>query len=230
MNSPLDDAYLYTHIPEAEEALRSTLPESSHNFSRRFQRKMNQLLKYERRTPFGRAAAKAGRIAAGILVVILMLHTVLMGSVKAYREGVQEIIRQIRRKYTIFIVETDDQRPVTEFIPIEPPYIPEGFTVVNQHIGPLGLDISYSNNAGKMLVYSQLLVISNNNYIDTEDATVALLNLSGREIYVITEKDFTQVYWVDAGYQFDIGGNAGYEETLEIAKNIMSAMDNQKNN
>lgn len=225
MNQHLEDAFLYRYMPEAEAAMLAAIPpeaELRHSFSRRFRRKMEALLRYERRSGFGRFAAGFGRIAAAVLIALLAVNTVLVCSVEAYRESFYEIVETVTEKFTAFFVKVDENAPVTEFIPIDPPYIPEGFEVTERStIGDIGQDILYFNNDGRTVYFSQFIISSGPMHIDTEDALVEAKILSGYEVRVISENETTQVFFAAGGYEFLVSGNAEYEEILEITKNIL---------
>ena len=149
MSKTLDDSWLYAHIPEAEEAMLCALTEEEHTFSRGFARKMRGLLRRERRSPFGRAAARTGRIAAAVLAAVLALNLILVGTVEAYREEVWQLIRRVTRKYTEFRIETNPTTPTSPFVPIDPPYIPEGYEEVEHFSNEITQIITYLNSESK---------------------------------------------------------------------------------
>ena len=121
MSKTLDDSWLYAHVPEAEEAMLCALTEEEHTFTKGFARKMRGLLRYERRGPFGRAAALAGRAAAAVLAAVLALNLILVGTVEAYREEVWKLTLRVTRKYTEFRIEINPTAPTSLFVPIDPP-------------------------------------------------------------------------------------------------------------
>ena len=224
MNQHLEDAFLYRYIPEAEAAMLAAIPpeaELRHSFSRRFRRKMEALLRYERRSGFGRFAAGFGRIAAAVLIALLAVNTVLVCSVEAYRESFYEIVETVTEKFTAFFVKVDENAPVTEFIPIDPPYIPEGFEVVEQITSDVENTIFYLNDDGKDIFFSQMTQGIAPIYFDTEGASIENKIISGYEVRVISENEITQIYCVVDGHEFVVTGTAGYEEILKITENIL---------
>lgn len=224
MNKPLDDDMLYAHIPEAEEAMLCALTEEEHTFSKGFARKMRRLLRYERRGRFGRTAAQAGRAAAAVLAAVLALNLILVGTVEAYREQAWQLLRRVTRKYTEFRIETNPTAPTSPFVPIDPPYIPEGYEEVERVITDMVNQILYCKD-DKNFFYSQTSLESGPLYIDTEDANVEVLSLYGCDVYVITENKMTHTYWVDADCAFSVSGNSGYEEILKITENILKSLE-----
>ena len=221
----IDDAFLQEYVPEAEKAALDGLPpEEAHTFSRRFQRKMQALLRYERRRPFARRAAAAGRAVAAVLLCVLILNAVLIGSVEAYRERAYEIVENVTRKFTAFSVKVNENTPAVEFKPIEPPYVPEGYEVVERYANDIENFILYCKGE-KNFFFSQIVAGTAPVHLDTEDAVVEDKEISGYEVRVISENEITQAYFVAGGYEFLVSGNTGYEEILKITENILEIFE-----
>lgn len=224
MNDYLSDEFLYKHIPRAEAAALESLPtenELNHTFSGRFLRKMKALLKYERRGSFGRFATRLGRAVAAVLVVVIMLNTALVLSVEAYREKFFEIIQTVTERFTSFFVEVDDDAPVTEFVPIEPPYIPEGFELIEQFSNDISHTVIYLNEDGQEIYYEQSIITDGEHRVDTEDASVQVIEIENCTAYIVVKNDTTQVSWISENYRFLVISNADYETVMEIAEKIM---------
>ena len=222
----IDDAFLREYVPEAEKAALDGLPpEEAHVFSRRFQRKMQALLRYERRTPFARGAAAVGRVVAAAVLALVILNAALFGGVKAYRERVYEIIETVTRKFTAFSVKVNENKaPPAEFKPIEPPYVPEGYEVVEHITNDIENSILYSKG-DKNFFFSQIVAGGAPLHLDTENALVEVKEIFGFEGRVISKNEMTQAYFVAGGYEFFVSGNAGYEVIMEITENILEIFE-----
>lgn len=224
MNDSLNDEFLFQHITRAEDAAIAAIPaenELNYSFSRRFLRKMNALMKYERRSSFGRFATQFGRIVAAVLVVVIMLNTVLVVSVEAYRERFFEIVRTVTEKFTSFFVEVDDDAPVTELVPIEPPYIPEGFELIEQFSDAISHTVIYLNEDGQEIYYEQVIITDGEHRIDTEDASVEVVEIENCTAYVVVKNGTTQILWIDGSCRFQIISNTDYETVIAIAEKII---------
>ena len=224
MKEQLSDEFLYKHIPRAERVVIDSMPaedELDHTFSNRFLRKMQALLKYQHRGSFGRFATQLGRVVAAVLVVVLLLNTVLVVSVEAYREKFFEIIQTVTEKFTSFFVDVDGDAPVTEFISIEPPYIPDGFEMIDQFRDENRHTVIYLNDGGQEIYYCQMMAGIGVLYFDTEDASVETLQIMGQEIYVITEDNMIQVYWAENSFEFLIISNFDHDGVLAVAESII---------
>lgn len=223
MNRQLSEEFLYQYIPMAEQDMMDAIPAEAaleHTFSNRFCRKMKALLKYERRGPFGRFAAAFGRVAAAVLLVAVLLNTILVGSVKAYREKFFEIVQTVTEKFTSFFVEAEDA-PANEFVPIEPPYIPEGFEMIEQFGDAVSYTVIYLSEEGQEIYYVQSLVVDGVTHVDTEEALVELVQIEECTVYVVTKNGTTQLSWIDGNNEFLIISNTAYEDVLLMAEKIV---------
>ena len=223
MNRQLSEEFLYQYIPMAEQDMMDAIPAEAaleHTFSNRFCRKMKALLKYERRGPFGRFAAAFGRVAAAVLLVAVLLNTILVGSVKAYREKFFEIVQTVTEKFTSFFVEAEDA-PANEFVPIEPPYIPEGFEELERFSDESHHTVVFINDDGQEIYYSQMRTGSGVLYFDTEDASMETLQIMDQEIYAVTENNTIQVYWAEDASEFLIISNCDRDVIFDIVESLI---------
>lgn len=224
MKEQLSDEFLYKHIPRAEQVIIDSMPaedELAHTFSNRFFRKMQALLKYQRRGSFGRFATQLGRVVAAVLVLVIMLNTVLVVSVEAYREKFFEIIQTVTERFTSFFVEVDDDAPVTEFVPIEPPYIPEGFELIEQFSDAISHMVIYLNEDGQEIYYEQAIITDGEHRIDTEDASEQVIEIENCTAYIVVKNGTTQILWIDGPCIFQIISNTDYETVIAIAEQII---------
>ncbi len=225
MNDNLSDEFLYKHIPRAETAALESFPaenELKHVFSSHFLKKMQALIKYERRGSFGRFATQLGRVVAAVLVVVIMLNTVLVVSVEAYREKFFEIIQTVTEKFTSFFVDVDDDAPVTELVPIDPSGIPEEFELIEQFSDAISHTVIYLNEEGQEIYYVQSLITDGEDHIDTEDASEQVIEIENCTVYVVVKNGTTQILWIDGPYKFQIISNTDYEAIIAVAEEIIN--------
>lgn len=223
MSKPLSEEFLYQYIPMAEQDMMEAMPAEAaleHAFSKRFCRKMKALVKYERRSPAGRFAAAFGRAAAAVLLVAVLLNTILVGSVEAYREKFFEIVQTVTEKFTSFFVESEDA-PSNEFVPIDPPYVPEGFEMIEQFGDAVSYTVIYMSEEGQEIYYVQSLVVDGETHVDTEEASVELVQIEECTVYVVTKNGTTQLSWIDSNNEFLIISNTAYEDVLLMAEKIV---------
>ncbi|MCC8048539.1 MAG: hypothetical protein LIO52_05530, partial [Oscillospiraceae bacterium] len=107
----VSDEYLYSHLPQAERALMTRVPpegELSHEFSRRFRRRMSALIRHERRSPAARTAAKLGKIAAVLLLALAVSFGAVIGTDTEARAEFLSWVRELHERtysYTFFAEE-----------------------------------------------------------------------------------------------------------------------------
>lgn len=112
----VSDEYLYSHLPQAERALMARVPpegELSHEFSRRFRRRMSALIRYERRSPAARTAAKLGKIAAVLLLTLAVSFGAVIGTDTEARAEFLAWVREIYEEnyvYRFFAEQSTPQR------------------------------------------------------------------------------------------------------------------------
>ena len=125
----------------------NTLPiYADHQFSERHNRKMNKLIRIQRK-PYFSLISTAGRRAACIIVAFVVLSASAL-SVKAIREAFFDFITSIFSDHNVVTTEsgTDKGYPTT----IEEEYyiseLPEGFEEMNKGKTDNSIDISYFRN------------------------------------------------------------------------------------
>ncbi|MGL5439674.1 MAG: hypothetical protein ACRDA4_04720 [Filifactoraceae bacterium] len=83
-NLVVDDAFLFKHIKNYENRQLSSLPneyELNHRFSKRFERKMRALIKYEKQTPTMRKFVNySKRVAAVFMVIVTVAFITTIGT------------------------------------------------------------------------------------------------------------------------------------------------------
>lgn len=171
MKEFFDESLLRECAEKAEEELLAELPEEPHEFSRRFQRKMKRLLREQGRSDFGKGLSRFGRAAAAVLAAVLLVNLVLIGTVEAYREEVWKLTLRVTERFTEFRVTGGSTAPALEFVPIEPPYIPEGYEEIDVLRNDGVNEIIYSNGTG-IIHFSQSGFSEGSILLNTEDADI----------------------------------------------------------
>ena len=136
MSELVSDDLLYRYVPMAESAMLDKLPaegDMHHAFSRRFNRRMKALLKYERRSPRTRVFYRHLKTAAAMLLVVLTLSFGTVMSVEAYRVRFFNIVMEVWEELTSIVVSSDENADLDKLIPISPTYIPDGYKVAESN-------------------------------------------------------------------------------------------------
>ena len=226
MTTMIDEAYLYKYMPKAEQYLLAEIPpeeELDHKFSRRFERKMKALIKYERRTPRERKFYRGMKIACAALAVIIFVVFSSVMSVKAYRFRIIEFFIEVFKEETSYSVQ--EENPEGEIVkPIEPNYVPKGFEVSRREIGRSEVYIWYNNENGAEIYYNQAIPSMVGRYWDTEERSVEEIRI-GKQIVCVTEVNDGKctIYWNDDCYAYRLVGirDVELDELMKMVRSII---------
>lgn len=183
-------------------------------FSKEFERKMDKLIKKDKRIHFSvRRTIRKGLIAA--IIAIIVAFTGLM-SVSATRTPFIEFIKKVFPQFNEITLSEESTPPVEK---IETEYtltdLPEGFEVKEYQKDDLGVFTIWKNQNGKEIVLIQDLLDSNFS-IDTEH-TYEELYINDYQAYYYA----SQLTWTDGVYWFTLGvTNGDKTELIELSKNI----------
>ena len=221
----MDEAYLYKYMPEAECYLLALIPpeeELYHKFSRRFERKMRELIKYERRTPWERKFFRGMKIAFAALAVILVLAFSSAMSVKASRLSIIEFFVEVFEELTSYSMK--DEKQTGEVItPIESTYIPDGYKLIQRTKTYSDYFIAYENAVGDRIHYKQITMGDAVYLWDTEHSDTRETVVDGYVVRIIEEETMYTVYWNDGEYTYRLIGQKEIElsELLKMARSVM---------
>ena len=225
MSIKIDDAYLYEHMPKVEENLMSLIPpeeELDHKFSRRFERKMKKLMKYERRSPKERTVYRGMKLAFAALAVGVLSAFGSAMSVKAYRFRIIEFFVEVFTDLTSYSIQ--EERPDgEEIVPVEPGYVPKGFVQNSCVVNDSRYRIKYENESGNLIYYEQMVMSAVGYFVDTEK-TVGEETMVGKlKVSIVKEQGTCTLYWKDGMYAYSIigSGNVATEELLKIARSVI---------
>lgn len=226
MSTMIDEAYLYKYMPQAEQYLLAEIPpeeELDHKFSRRFERKMKALIKYERRTPWERKFYKRMKVALVALAVILFVVFGSAMSVKAYRSRVIEFFLEVLENKTSYSVQ--EVMPEGEtMVPVESSYVPEGFAVVRRVSNNSEYFVQYESNSVEKILYNQAILSMVGRYWDTEERSVEEIRI-GKQIVSVTEENDGKctIYWNDDCYAYRLVGirNVELDELMKMVRSII---------
>lgn len=224
MKNIVDDEFFYTYIPQIEQKILDRIPpenEIQHQFSNRFKRKMKTLLKYERRTPAMRRFVQWTKNTAVILFVIVSLSFGTVLSVEAYRIRFFEFITEVWYDLTSIVIRSNDNALNDTLIPVTPSFIPEGYEILEQSTSKYENIIIYNNENGAEIYFSQELLTQSEFIIDSENAVIETFTIGAQDIYMIINKNITQLYWHDDTTIFSIIGSFDRTELIKIAESII---------
>jgi len=218
------DSLLYEHAPRARELWLSTLPDRDdvpeHTFSRRFERRMAQLLRRQRRSPrMNQTLLVLKRTVAAVLVLLSVSFAGLM-TVEAFRERVIQMVVQVFEELTDFRFNstTDEATTVPD---ISFAYLPDGMNMITcETFNNLHSWYLYEDTNGYYFDLRQSVITKNtwsNKILDTQGAITENWILRGNEVTCATKNGEHTLLWSEGNILFTLSGNITLEELKNIA-------------
>lgn len=217
------EALLYEHAPRARELWLSTLPDRDevpgHTFSRRFERRMAQLLRRQQRSPrMNQALLVLKRTVAAVLVLITVSFAGLM-TVEAFRNRVIQMVVQVFEELTEFRYRSTSTN--TEIPEVIFGYIPEGMEETTRTIRPsVRTHIKYEDGAGGFFDLRQTILLPGDAYtkiLNTEDAITENITVRGHEAIANFKSGNSTILWSEGNVLYRLYGNIDMETMKEIA-------------
>ncbi len=227
----ITDKLLYQYAAEARDIVLSTIPSvdeiPEHKFSKKFERKMNRLIKEQRRSPkLNKAIKYIKRSIAVAAAVIVVTFSGLM-TVDAYREKVIEIIVKVFHELTdykfVSNVSATSSQLFEELPEIEFGYIPEGMECKKQLSNPKSLVLIFENENGTFLEFRQKFVSSDGSHnaiLDTEDSESSKIYVNEIETVLNIKDSVNTLIWTEGNIVYRICGNISLDELINTIKNI----------
>ena len=215
------------YAPEAGELWLSALPEQApeHEFSPKFRRKVEKLLRRQRRSPAVNSALRYGRRAAAFALVFLTLSfSCLMTVNAAFRERVIHAVVQVFQDFTEFVY-TSDSPAVEEPGNLVFTYLPEGMEEQAREQDELGFYVYMENLEGEFIELDQSLVENGTEMLlglDTENAKVTYFEVHGVEAMGIEKGLDHTIHWTEGSFVYTLSGTIPLEELKLIAEGIQT--------
>ena len=219
------DGLLDRCAPEAGELWLSALPEQApeHEFSPKFRRKVEKLLRRQRRSPAVNAALRYGRRAAAFALVFLTLSfSCLMTVNAAFRERVIQAVVQVFQDFTEFVY-TSDSSTVEEPGNLVFTYLPEGMGEQDREQDAIEFYVFYESTDGAFMELSQILVEDGAEVLlglDTENAKVTYFEVHGVEAMGIEKGLDHTIHWTEGSFVYTLSGTVPMEELKLVAEGI----------
>ena len=219
------DGLLDRYAPEAGELWLSALPEQApeHEFSPKFRRKVEKLLRRQRRSPAVNAALRYGRRAAAFALVFLTLSfSCLMTVDAAFRERVIQAVVQVFQDFTEFIY-TSDSAAVGKPGNLVFTYLPEGMEEQDREQNAIEFYVYYESPDGAFMELSQILVEDGTEVLlglDTENAKVTYFEVHGVEAMGIKKGLDHTIHWTEGSSVYTLSGTVPMEELKLVAEGI----------
>ena len=221
------DTLLYEYAPRARELWLDTLPGRDqvpeHTFSRRFVRRMEQLIRRQRRSPrMARTLLVLKRTVAAVLVLLSVSFAGLM-TVEAFRERVIQMVTQVFEELTEFRYRSTSAN--TEIPEVIFGYIPEGMNEIEHTVRPgVRTHIKYEDAAGRFFELRQTLLLPGDSYtsiLNTENAITENIMVRGQDAIANFKSGDTTILWSEGNVLYRLYGNINMETLKEIAYHLV---------
>lgn len=221
------DKLLIEYMPKANIILDQLEEERDkdlepHIFSRRYKRNIKRLIKEYNRTPFQKKLIKLRKYAAAILIFLFLTNGILITTVEGYRQRVFEVITNVYEKFTSIIIDVEEPLNIEEIELnfIEPPYIPDGFELIDDMQTDIERIVYYMNE-DKIIIFTQSIVASKETKIDTEDTLGEVLEINDYKIKYSFNKDIYNADWYDDKYTYSITAEVSFDEFVNIIEGLI---------
>lgn len=221
-NYLIDDDFLYKHMGSAENIILDNLPKEedlSYNFSRKFKKKMNRLIKEEKRSPAFNRFAYYGRKVAIIFIIIISVLLATTLNIEALRERFFGKIVRVFKDRTSISYDASDEI-VDDLVPKTPTFIPESFTLDEKNLTTTQNMIIYKNQEGAEIYYHQSIAVGSSVILDTEGVEVEYINIDNQKVMSYTNKGFNNLYWDDDLYIYFFNSSIDMDELIKMAESL----------
>ena len=216
----LREAVIKADICELEALLADH--EITHEFSKRFERRMKKLIrKSKTRSPAGGAVFLRRRLAALVAAIVILLATAM--SVSAVRAAVFEFITEVYEKFThMFFEESPPSQESADELSIRrPSFIPEGFELVNEKTaGPVLLVYEKGSD---YISYSQQCLENVSMNINTKGAELEEVEFNGLPAKYYSNRGVQNLLWYDDEFLYMISSTLDRDTVFRIAGSVETA-------
>ena len=218
-NEILKAAIGRTLIPEYDQILENASDE--HDFSPRFEKRMQKLIR-RRRRPYFKMINTVGKRVAVFAVTFLIISMTTVMSVKALREPFLDFIMSIFTDHSTVstVSQTDKDYPAAINDKYSITYDLSGFELVYSNENSISNHYEYQMSS-TMILYSQIVVSEYQANINTEGAEIEHIDVNGHDAIGFEDNNgYYHLIWNNGEYIIDLGSNIGKDVLIEIAKSV----------
>lgn len=179
----------FSHIPNDESSINYT-------FSERFNKKMEKLLRLQKKVYYN-FINTASKRAAIICLVIVTLFTTACG-VKTIREPIVNFFMEVYESFTKYFFDGETAETITKEFSIKA--LPEGFEQTDVAKSDIHITTTYENRSGTIIEFSQTITEDTEHILDAEHGNTEKIMVSDREVHIIVTDEVTQAVWIQDVY------------------------------
>ncbi|MCC0705241.1 DUF4367 domain-containing protein [Clostridioides sp. ES-S-0049-02] len=190
---------LYEQLPEIEEKMLYELPcdeDINHDFSIEFERKMNKLIKENKKIVKKNSYKIFRRIAIVFIIILSSIFTVTTIKTEAFPESLMRIMKKVYKEFTDYNFINPHKSNVS-FKYIEPKYISPGYNEIERIEEENYLSISYKDKSDNYIIYQMMPDSRDVVVLDTEDAFVENIKFNNHYAQYVEKENTQQLLWND---------------------------------
>ena len=190
-----------------------------HEFSQKFEKKIEKLIK-RRRKPYFRMINTVGKRVACIALAIFIASATTVMSVDALRNAVFNFFISVFSTHSDISAIDDDRHPDTIEDIYEITYDLSNYKVDYESYSDKKRIISYIKNNNE-IVFMQYVNDIFNMRANTEDAVITHININGYDVmYFFNNLGYHNLIWDNGKYMIVISSNLPKEEVVAIAESV----------
>ena len=222
------DALLDRYAPEAGAGwLAAETPDivPEHPFSSKFRRRMERLIRRQRRSPAVTAALRCARRAAAYALVFLTLSFSCLMTVDAsFREQVLRVVVEVLQEFTEFRYTSDlpasGQPGEVRFT-----YLPEGMEEILEYREQDEMHHYYyfMGKEEQMLSVEWVRVdeeITDTYLLDTENANISYVEIQGTKAIVVEKGEGHVLHFTRENFVYTLSGSISTDELIMVANGM----------
>lgn len=221
------DELLYQYMPIVDEILCKNVPGSmNHEFSDRFEKRMNKLIRLESHSKTYRVMVGVCKRVAIILAAAMLLGLCLSGNVVALIEKFFSFTKTASSggfwEYRFESYEEDDMAYIRK-----PEYIPEGFVLVKSDYSLPYWYQMYEGKTGEIIMVDNTLLTEDGIMLmDSDYDAEEKIIIQGQEATFITRNGnsaYYKIFWFEKNmmYQVYTSVDVPKEEVIKVAENML---------
>ncbi len=204
-------------IPEYENSIPQT---EAHKFSPEFEKKMERLIRRQRK-PYFKLINTAGKRAACIAVCFITSISVTSLQSDAVREGLLNFFINSDSKGSVFTVESDTDAPSTIEDIYAITYDLSDYKIYFEEYDVTRRNITYQKGDVNIHFSQYTKERYNNIGLNTEGASIETIKINGYDaIYFCNHIGIHYIIWDNGDYVLEIFSTVGKDVLIEIAESV----------
>lgn len=181
--------------------------EFEYTFSDSFEKRMDVLIKRERRPAWRIISSRRRRIV--LIAAILLMLFLTACSIPAVREAIVKFFWNVNTGHSEIVFSDEGKAEAENRMAIKHEYsfseLPDGFVSVDEYRSDTVIVKSYTDASGVLWQFSQTAAGTIGSLtIDNDTSNILKKEVNGIVVYFQTSEENTTAYWMADGYMFEL--------------------------